>query len=127
MSGSSLNSGNYTAAKRNFVDGTMRPLWGAWAGAFQWLLKVPVGTRLWYDDRDIAFLREDVKDQAEIHAKDAVTIRQLIDAGFDPDAVIEAVRAGDYSRLKGHHSGLFSVQLQPPGSKQPAATPAITQ
>jgi len=118
MSGSSLNSGNYTAAKRNTVDGTMRPLWGAFAGAFQWLLQVPSGSRLWYDDRDIAFLREDVKDQADIQAKDATTISALITAGFEPDAVVDAVMAQDFRRLAGKHSGLFSVQLQAPGTQQ---------
>lgn len=124
MSGSSLNSGNYTAAKRNFVDGTMRPLWGAFAGAFQWIVKVPAGARLWYDDRDIAFLREDVKDQAAIQAQDATTIRTLIDAGFKPDAVIDAVKANDLKRLAGQHSGLFSVQLQKPGAKETPVIPA---
>jgi hypothetical protein len=119
MSGSSLNAGNYTAAKRNTVDSTMRPLWGAFAGAFQWLLSVPNGARLWYDDRDIAFLREDVKDLAEIQNKDASTINTLIMAGFDPDAVIDAVQAQDLKRLAGKHSGLFSVQLQPAGAQVP--------
>lgn len=119
MAGSSLNAGNYTAAKRNFVDGTMRPLWGAFAGAFQWLLKVPPDARLWYDDRDIAFLREDVKDQAAIQAQDAITINTLIMAGYNPDAVVDAVMAQDFKRLAGQHSGLFSVQLQPAGAQQP--------
>lgn len=117
MQGSSLNAGNYTSAKRSFADGTMRPLWGAFAGSFQWLLNVPADARLWYDDRDVAFLREDVKDQADIQNKDAQTIRTLIDAGYEPDAVIDAVRSGDFSRLTGHHTGLFSVQLQPPGAQ----------
>jgi hypothetical protein len=53
-------------------------------------------------------------DQAEILKSDASTVRQLVDAGFDPDAVIDAVKAGDLSRLLGAHSGLYSVQLQPP-------------
>lgn len=123
MSGSSLNAGNYTAAKRNFVDSTMRPLWGAFCGAFQWLLKVPSGARLWYDDRDIAFLREDVTDMANIQAQEATTINTLIMAGFTPDAVIEAVQAHDLRRLAGQHSGLFSVQLHPPGADQPAQLP----
>jgi hypothetical protein len=29
--------------------------------------------------------------------------------------VVDAVKANDVARLKGSHSGLFSVQLQPPG------------
>lgn len=127
MKGSSLNAGNYLAAKRNFVDGTMRPLWGAFASAFRWIVRVPAGSRLWYDDRDIAFLREDLTDQAEILHKDATTIRQLTDAGFKPDAVIQAVNARDLNILNGEHSGLFSVQLQPPGlvAKPIPAAPAL--
>jgi hypothetical protein len=76
---------------------------------------VPGGSRLWYDDRDIPFLREDVKDQAEIFARDAASARQLVDGGWKSDAVLDAVGAKDLSRLRGQHSGLFSVQLQPPG------------
>jgi len=121
MQGSSLNAGNYGAAKRNFVDGTMRPLWGAFSSAFGSLVAPPAGSRLWYDDRDIPFLREDVTDQAEILAKNAQTVRQLLDAGYEPDAVIDAVLSGDLGRLTGNHSGLFSVQLQRPG--QAASTP----
>jgi phage portal protein BeeE len=41
MQGSSLNAGNYTAARRRFSDGTIRPLWRAVAGALQTLLPVP--------------------------------------------------------------------------------------
>lgn len=119
MQGSALNAGNYGSAKRNFVDGTMRPLWGAFAGAFQWLVNVERDARLWYDDRDIAFLREDVTDQAEILAREAQTIRTLVDAGFEPDAVVAAVNANDVQRLKSHHTGLFSVQLQPPMPNNP--------
>lgn len=128
MQGSALNAGNYGAAKRNFVDGTMRPLWGAFCGAFQWLLKVPSDARLWYDDRDIAFLREDVTDQAVILSREAQTIRQLVDAGYNPDAVIDAVRANDVGRLTGNHSGLFSVQLQPPNpNRQIGDAPPATE
>lgn len=126
LSGSSLNAGNYSAAKRAFVDSTMRPLWGSFAAAMQALLGTPRSARLWYDDRDIAFLREDVRDQAEIRAADATTIRTLIDAGFAPDAVVDAVMAGELERLAGSHSGLYSVQLQPPGTTAQPATPAIT-
>jgi hypothetical protein len=120
MQGSSLNAGNYGAAKKNWVDSGMKPLWGAWAGAFKWVVKVPSGARLWYDDRDIAFLREDVKDQADIFAKDAQSIQYLINAGYEPDAIIRAVKANDIQQLIANHTGLFSVQLQPPNSGEPA-------
>jgi hypothetical protein len=73
-------------------------------------------SRLWYDDRDVEFLREDEKDAAEIRASDAQTMRTLLDAGYQPDAVVEYVDSGEASRLRGKHSGLFSVQLQPAGT-----------
>lgn len=119
MQGSSLNAGNYTAAKRRFADGTMRPLWRNAAGSLEVLLRNPdPATRLWYDTRDVAFLRDDEKDVADIQASEAVTIRNLLDAGFEPESVKAAVAANDWSLLT--HSGLFSVQLQAPGSATPA-------
>jgi hypothetical protein len=103
---------NYGQARRAFADETMRPTWRNFAGSMSSVIDVPGGSELWYDDRDIPFLAEDVKDSAEIHQMEAATIRQLIDAGFEPASVVEAVKAGDFARLK--HTGLFSVQLQPP-------------
>ena len=112
LAGSSLNAGNYVAARRRFADGTIRPLWRSACGALQTLLELPDPTvRLWYDDRDVAFLQEDVLDAAEIRSKDAVTMRQLVDGGFDPNSVVEAVVTGDMQRLI--HTGNLSVQLQP--------------
>jgi phage portal protein BeeE len=107
---------NYAQAKRAFADGTIRPLWRNAAGSLQTILGQQGGARLWYDDRDIPFLQEDRKDAAEIQAQQAQTIRTLTDAGYDPDTVVDAVLAEDFSRLKGAHQGLFSVQLQPPGT-----------
>lgn len=115
LAGSALNSGNYGAARRRFADGTIRPLWRSAAGALQTLLDLPDPTvRLWYDDRDVPFLQEDVLDAADIRAKDAGTMRQLVDGGFDPDSVVDAVTTGDMTLLR--HTGSLSVQLQPPGT-----------
>lgn len=119
LAGSALNAGNYSAAKRRFGDMTMRPLWGCAANTLQKFSSPPPGHRLWYDDRDVEFLKEDRKDAVEILEKSAQTIRALTDAGYQPDAVIDAVEAGDLSRLAGKHSGLFSVQLQRPGANDP--------
>jgi hypothetical protein len=77
--------------------------------------------RLWYDDRDVSFLQEDVLDAAEIRGKDAQTMRTLVDGGFNPDSVIEAVTTGDMGLLT--HSGTLSVQLQPPGEGTEPAAP----
>lgn len=118
MQGSSLNQGNYQAAKRQFADMTLRPLWRTAAAALAKFAPAPnAGSRLWYDDRDIEFLKDDRKDQIEILQQQAATVKSLVDAGYTPDAVIDAVEAGDLSRLTGKHSGLYSVQLQAPGTR----------
>lgn len=116
LQGSSLNAGNFNAAKRRFTDGTIRPNWRSAAAALEALVPPPDGSRLWYDIRDVAFLQEDQKDEAEIQSANAETIRRLVDAGFEPDAVIAAVTSGDLRSLSGKHSGLYSVQLQPVGT-----------
>lgn len=105
---------NYAQARRRFADGTMRPLWRNMAGSLAMLVPPPAGAELWYDDRDIPFLREDKKDAAEIQQIRATTVKSLIDAGFEPATVVDAVDAEDMSRLT--HTGLYSVQLQPPGT-----------
>lgn len=114
LQGSALNAGNFSAARRRFADGTIRPLWRQAFAALQTLAPPPPQARLWYDAADIAFLREDRKDAAEIQRQEASTIRLLTDAGYIWDSVIAAVRAEDWSLLR--HTGLFSVQLQPPGT-----------
>lgn len=114
MQGSSLNSGNYNAAKRQFADMTLRPLWRSAAGALAKFATVPSGSRLWYDVRDIAFLQQDQKDASEIQAHKAQTIRTLTDGGFTPESVIAAVEAEDFTLLA--HTGKLSVQLQEPGA-----------
>jgi hypothetical protein len=121
MQGSSLNAGNYTAAKRAFVDTTCRHLWQNAAGSLEALVPAPEDSRLWYDARDIPFLLDDMKDRAEIQASQAQTIRTLGDAGYTSDSIKAAVLAEDWSLLQ--HSGLFSVQLQPPGTTAQPETP----
>lgn len=118
MKGSTLNSGNYAAIRRRFSDATMRPLWRSATAALSTLVDIPNTARLWYDERDVAFLQEDVKDAADIRAADANTIHTLISAGYYPETVVAAISTGDYSLLE--HTGLISVQLQ----HTPAAVPA---
>lgn len=105
---------NYGQAKRSFVDGTIRPLWRNFFGSMQTIITTPVGSEFWYDDRDIAYLREDEKDRLTVLQMEASTIAALIAAGFEPDPVVDSVSARDVAILRGHHTGLFSVQLQPP-------------
>ena len=76
----------------------------------------PAGAHLWYDERDVAFLREDMTDRANIQAMEAQTIRTLGDGGWNMDSIKSALLASDWSLLS--HSGLVPVQLQAPGSGQ---------
>lgn len=111
---------NYGQARRAFGDHWARPQWRSACAALESLLRSPAGTtRLWYDARDVAFLREDQKDAAEIQQIKAATIRQLVDAGYTPESVVASVEADDRALLV--HSGLYSVQLQPPGTGQQQA------
>lgn len=123
LAGSSLNAGNYGASRRRFADGTMHSLWTNLAGSLAHLVDVPSGAQLWFDYRGIPFLREDQRDAAEIQGVQSRTIRTLLDAGYTPDSVQAAVKAEDWTLLK--HTGLFSVQLQPPGTTTPK--PAATE
>ena len=105
---------NYGQARRRFADGTIRWLWQNAAASLQTVITTPTGAQLWYDDRDIPALQEDVQDKATAQSLQAQTIKALTDAGYTPESVVAAVDAGDFTRLV--HTGLFSVQLQPPGT-----------
>lgn len=122
MQGSSLNAGNYTAARRRFGDITMRQLWDNAESSLEIVVPPPDGAVLAVDTSRIAFLRDDQRDLAEIASKEAYTIRNLIDAGFEADSVKNAVQAQDWTLLV--HSGLFSVQLQKPGGTGTSLTGA---
>lgn len=111
LQGSSLNAGNYGQARRRFADGTMHPLWQNAAGSLEILFDSPgPTTRLWYDARDVPFLREDRDAAAKIQQAQAATMRQLIDGAFVPESVVAAVDAEDWSLLK--HTGIPTVQVQ---------------
>lgn len=114
---------NYGQARRRFADGTMSPLWRNASASLARIINVPSGAELWYDARDIPFLKEDQKDAAAIQAQEAATIKSLIDAGFTPESARDAVVAGDFQVLD--HTGLYSVQLQPPNTNPPS-TPVPT-
>ncbi|QES45259.1 phage portal protein [Streptomyces venezuelae] len=115
LQGSALNTNNFAASRRRFADGTMRPLWRIAAASLEVLFR-PSGasTHLWYDDRDIAFLREDSRDRADIMRVQANTLDALIKSGFEPDDAVRALVNEDIGLLIGHHTGLVSVQMQPP-------------
>jgi len=117
LQGSSLNAGNFNSAARLTANTTLRPWWRNACASLQVLLEQPSqGAELWYDDSRISFLYDDATDLADIRQKNAIALRQLVDAGFEPDAATEYLRTDDLARLLGGHTGLYSVQLQPPGT-----------
>jgi hypothetical protein len=62
-----------------------------------------------------------MKDAAEIQKVNSEAIKGLTEAGYDPDSVVDAITAGDLQRLA--HTGLYSVQLQTPGSDNSPVPP----
>jgi phage portal protein BeeE len=114
---------NYASARRKFGDHWARPQWRSACAALETVVRRPPGSvRLWYDDRDIAFLREDEKDKAAILKEQMLAIESGVRAGYTPESIVAAVSSGDLTQLA--HTGLYSVQLQPAGASSPADPPA---
>jgi len=117
LQGSSLNAGNFSAARRLLADSWVFPSLQGLAGALASILTVPSDAELWFDGRDMPILREDAKDAADISRVQAETIATLAKEGFTPDSSVAAVLGQDMSLLR--HSGLVSVQLWEPGGESP--------
>jgi GNAT superfamily N-acetyltransferase len=101
---------NYEQALQHFANFTIQYLWTHAAATIGTLLPIPAGWSLYFDPANIPALQTDVQQDATIAEIQANTIRELIDAGFDPASVVDAVATGDMSGLQ--HSGLVSDQLQ---------------
>lgn len=114
LSGSSLNSGNFDAARRVLADTWVSPTLQDYAASLAPLVDVPNDAELWPDTADMPILRDDSKAAAEIEQLKQASIVAYVNAGFTPESAVQAVAAGDVSLLK--HSNLLSVQLQSPGS-----------
>lgn len=119
---------NYAQARRAFGDSFGRPQWKGFAAAIEPLVGVPLNAQrerdaeLVADVRDVAFLREDATDVAALLSTTMATINAGLAAGWTPDSARDAVLAEDLSKLV--HSGLMSVQLQPPMTAEDAAADA---
>ncbi len=122
LSGSSLNAGNFGMARRIFADTWIYPTMQDLSAALAPLIQVPSDAELWFDTSDMPILREDAKDAADIEQVKQTTINGYVVNGWTPESAVAAVAAQDISLLK--HSGLTSVQLQPPGQAAPTGAPA---
>lgn len=120
LQGSSLNEGNFGAARRLVADKTLRPNWASFAGSLETIVPPVPGSRLWYDERHIPFLAEDVKDAVDATYTQMQAINLGVTAGFQPAAVVDGVVSNDLRRLSQSHTGLTSVQLQPPATASTA-------
>lgn len=122
LQGSSLNAGNFDAARKRSETIFFRPHARIAAAALQRVLERPTdsrgrripGVELTPDTRDVAFFRDDALNEATIRQKDSFTWKTMIDAGFEPDSVTEWMMTGNPRVLV--HTGLYSVQLQRPGT-----------
>lgn len=124
LAGSALNAGNFGMARRIWADAWIYPTLQDLARALSSLVKVPSDAELWYDPADMPILREDAKDAAEIEQIKASTIVALVNGGFTAESVKAAVMGQNMALLQ--HSGLLSVQLQPPGASiTPNGKPAL--
>jgi hypothetical protein len=120
MQGSALNAGNYGSTRRLWADAWFAPTSEGLATTLEGLLSRPsASTELVPDTGRVLFLQEDRKDQAEIHMTNANALRAMVDAGFDPASAADAIVTDDLRKLR--HTGLYSVQLQPPMPDGPAA------
>lgn len=125
LAGSSLNAGNFGMARRIWADTWIYPTLQDLGSTLGTIIDVPSDAELWFDTSDIPLLREDGMDAAEIAFRKASAIRQLTDAGYTWETSVQAVVTGDMTVLK--HSGLYSVQLQPPGTTAPTSKPTPTE
>ena len=121
LQGSSLNAGNFNSSRRRFADGTAQHWWVNAAASLETITQPPdPRASLWFDTRSVSFMREDAADLAKIQAEEAGTIVALVKDGFTAESAVDAVVNHDWARLQ--HSGLTSVQLQPPFNSEGAAT-----
>ena len=115
LAGSSLNAGNYMSAKRSFSDIRLQHLWRNAVASLETLTRTPANAELWFDVKRIPFLQDDLKDTADVQAKQAQAIKALTEAGYEPSSVVASINGDDIRLLK--HTGVFSVQLQAPGAQ----------
>lgn len=114
LAGSALNAGNFGQARRNFADGWLYPSLQSVSAALASIVPVPPDAELWYSTTDMPFIRDDATDRASIQSTQATTITEYVKEGFTPESAVAAVMGDDLSLLQ--HTGMVSVQLQPPGT-----------
>jgi hypothetical protein len=117
LAGSSLNQGNYAAARRRSPTARCATCTARCAAALETIVPARRGQGARRSSGTTTRRSRSSVRTAATRRRSSPPRRHdqdLIDAGFEPDSVIAAVEAEDFSLLK--HSGLYSVQLQPAGT-----------
>ncbi len=122
LQGSSLNAGNFGAARRMWADTWIYPTLADLAASLAPMVRVPGDAELWTNTRDMPILREDAKDAADIESTKAATIVKLSTSGFTRESAVAAVMSEDMSLLK-EDPNWVSVQLQQSGGQTPPVVP----
>lgn len=112
-SGSSLNTGNYAAARRMWADGWFSPTVDNLCESLELIVPPPAGSHLSHDPAQVLFLQEDQKDAADIMSTKAQAVATLVREGWEADDAVAAVETNSLMKLLGAHNGLPSVQQQP--------------
>jgi phage portal protein BeeE len=112
LSGSSLNEGNFAAARDLWADSWILPTLQDMARALSPMVRIPTDSELWTDTSDMPILRVAAKDMATILQLNATTIGGLVKDGFTPESSVKAVIAQDMNLLK-PIPGWISVQMRP--------------
>ena len=79
MQGSSLNAGNFNAARRIWADTWIYPTLADLAASLAPMVNVPGGSELWFNTADMPILREDAMDAAQIEQIEGVHDRGAVD------------------------------------------------
>jgi hypothetical protein len=111
MQGASLNAGNFGQVRRLFSDIRLQDMWNEASVALENLLSPPAGARLAVQTRDIPFLQDDAKDEAEIQREQSRAISQYVREGFTPASAVAAIDTNDVTKLE-FDDRFISVQLQ---------------
>lgn len=111
LKGSSLNAGNYSEARRNFIDSWYFSELQDACAALGAIINIPGGAELWYDVADVPLLRDDALVAAQVEKEKGATIIAYVQAGFTPESSVQAVLAQDINMLQ-HDPRFISVQLQ---------------
>lgn len=130
MQGSSMNAGNFNAARRIWADTWIYPTLADLAASLAPMVRVPGGAELWANTSDMPILREDARDAAQIEQTKAATIVSLSTGGFTRESAIAAVMAQDMTLLV-KDPNWISVQVQKsngqnPPPDVPSASPSTT-